>query len=125
MEGFSDKIHPVRFTTVDLLAWNDGSECRNLENSKLKSALKSEGNQIKDSDQRAPFSLAPVTPKYVPRKPGSLFRKYEAPTSGKNPIAVSGMANTVLHNDKASSNYEDFVSDTSQILDFQAFFDLS
>lgn len=35
--------------------------------------------------------------KILPKKPGSLDRKYDAPTSGNSPNDVSGMANTYIY----------------------------
>ena len=40
----------------------------------------------------APPTVAPVSARWVPSSPGARARRYSAPTSGKKPIAVSGMA---------------------------------
>ena len=43
-----------------------------------------------------PFRRLPVRAKYRPRDPSNRDKKNDPPTSGKNPIAVSGMAKTVF-----------------------------
>lgn len=43
-----------------------------------------------------PVNVSPVNAKYVPNCPSSLDRKKLPPTSVKNPILLSGIANTVF-----------------------------